>query len=48
MDIDEIKRRIELGEDIIGRKDQFKKILLDDTYPEYLIKNLENFKNWIV
>ena len=48
LNVSEIKRRIELGEDIIGRKDQYKKILLDDTYPEYLIKNLQNFKNWIV
>jgi len=48
LDINEIKKRIELGEDIIGRKDQFKKILLDETYPEYLKKNIENFKNWIV
>jgi len=46
--MDEIIKRIELREDIIGRNDKFKKVDLDNSFPEYLIKNLNNFKDWIV
>ena len=48
MDKDEIAKRIVDREDIIGRNDKFKKIDLDNSFPEYLIKNLNNFKDWIV
>ena len=46
--MDEIIKRIELRQDIIGRNDKFKKVDLDNSFPEYLIKNLNNFKDWIV
>ena len=48
LDKDEITKRILDREDIIGRNDKFKKIDLDNSFPEYLIKNLNNFKDWIV
>ena len=48
LDKDEIAKRIVDREDIIGRNDKFKKIDLDNSFPEYLIKNLNNFKDWIV
>ena len=48
LDKNEIIKRIELGEDIIGRNDKFIKVDLDNSFPEYLIKNLNNFKDWIV
>ena len=43
----EIKKRVELGQDIIGREDNFKKKDIDSTYPDYLIKNIENYKKFI-
>ena len=48
LDKDEIAKRIVNREDIIGRNDKFKKIDLDNSFPEYLIKNLNDFKDWIV
>ena len=43
LDKDEITKEILDREDIIGRNDKFK-IDLDNSFPEYLIKNLNNFK----
>ena len=34
--------------DIIGRDDNYQKIEIDNTYPEYLLKNLEMYKNWVI
>ena len=47
LDINEISKRIELGEDIIGRKDNFYKIELDETFPDYLLDNREKYHEWI-
>ena len=47
LDINEISKRIELGEDIIGRKDNFSKIELDKTFPDYLLDNIEKYHEWI-
>ncbi len=47
LNIEEIKKRISKGEDIIGRKDQFIKIDLDKSFPEYLLANKSNYKDWI-
>ena len=42
------KKKIVSGEDIIGRKDNFEKIELDYSFPEYLIRNKENYRDWII
>ena len=35
--------------DLIGREDKYTKVPLDNTYPTYLIKNIDKYKNeWIV
>jgi beta-1,4-mannosyl-glycoprotein beta-1,4-N-acetylglucosaminyltransferase len=47
LNIKEIEKRIKGGEDIIGREDKFEKVNIDDTYPEYLLKNLNNYKHFI-
>ena len=47
LDLMEIKKKIEQKQDIIGRKDNFKKIQIDETYPEYILKNLSNLSEWI-
>ena len=33
--------------DIIGRDDEFKRILFDESYPDYIIKNKKLFDEWI-
>ena len=44
----EIKKRVELGQDIIGREETYKKIEIDhNKYPTYLIENKEKYKDWI-
>ena len=44
-----IKKSIENRKDIIGRKDEFIKINVDETFPKYLLKNIEKYKEeWIV
>jgi beta-1,4-mannosyl-glycoprotein beta-1,4-N-acetylglucosaminyltransferase len=48
LNIDEIKKKIKEGKDIIGREDNFIKISIDESYPRYLINNINNFKDWIV
>ena len=45
--LNEIAQRVNKGEDIIGRDDKFKKSNLDNTYPEYLIKNMNKYLEWI-
>ena len=46
-DTDLIKKRISLGEDLFHRKIKYKKIDVDESFPEYIYKNKEMFKNWI-
>jgi len=46
--VEEIKKRIEFGEDIIGRKETYKAQKLDESFPEYLLKNKNLYKNWII
>ena len=46
--IEEIQKRIEEGKDIIGRKEIYKAIKLDELFPQYILDNLESYKEWIV
>ena len=48
LNIDEISKRVTKGEDIIGRPDNFFKVDLDETFPEFLLKNKKNYSEWIV
>ena len=47
LDINEIKKRVLKGEDIIGRDDNFNKIPLDSSFPIYLRENKNKYKEWI-
>ena len=47
LNIEEIKKRIENRDDIIGRNDSFNKIKIDETYPKYITNNLSKFSDWI-
>tara|TARA_Y100000996_G_C22471233_1_gene622196 strand:- start:327 stop:1139 length:813 start_codon:yes stop_codon:yes gene_type:complete len=48
LDLEEIKKRIEKKEDIIGRDDKFKKIEINNDYPNYILKNIDKLEEWIV
>ena len=42
-----IEEKIRNGEDIFDRNFVFKKVEIDDKFPEYLINNKKKYKNWI-
>ena len=48
LSVDEIKKRVTSGDDIVGRKDRFEVINLDKRFPEFIIQNFEKYKDWIV
>ncbi len=48
IDQKKIQNKIEKGEDIFERGYKIEKVELDDTFPEYILQNKENLKNWIV
>jgi beta-1,4-mannosyl-glycoprotein beta-1,4-N-acetylglucosaminyltransferase len=48
LDIDEIKKKINTGKDLIGRDESYEKIELDESFPKYILDNLHNYKNWII
>mgnify|MGYP001410211835 CR=1 FL=1 len=49
LELSEIKKNVDSGNDIIGRNDQFIKIKVDQSFPDYLINNIDKYeKNWIV
>ena len=47
LQLNEIKTRISEGKDVIGRKDNFVKIKIDKSYPDYILNNEEVLKDWI-
>ena len=47
-DIKTIDDKISQSKDILGRNFNYKKIRLDNTYPEFILNNREVFKKWIL
>ena len=47
LNLEEIKKNILNRNDIIGRDDQFVKVEIDNTYPEYINNNIDLLENWI-
>ena len=45
--MDIIKRKIENKEDLFDRKHKFKVLNIDLSFPDYIYKNREIFKNFI-
>ena len=43
-----IKLKIKKGQDIFERGFKLEKIDIDEKFPEYILKNKEYFKDWIV
>jgi beta-1,4-mannosyl-glycoprotein beta-1,4-N-acetylglucosaminyltransferase len=48
IDEKKIQSKIEKNEDIFGRGFSLKKIEIADNYPDFIIKNKENLKDWII
>jgi len=48
LQIEEIEKRIKLGQDIIGRKEIYKPIKLNNSFPKYILDNKKNYKDWII
>ena len=48
LNLDEIKKRIDNGSDIIGRNENFKPININNEFPKFILDNKEKFKKWIV
>ena len=47
LNINEIENRVNLGLDIIGRDEIYKVKKLNDEFPDYLLKNLTRYKDWL-
>tara|TARA_Y100000590_G_scaffold198992_1_gene225977 strand:- start:209 stop:1018 length:810 start_codon:yes stop_codon:yes gene_type:complete len=43
-----IKEKIEMKQNIFNLKFTYKKVEIDSSYPEYIIKNKEKYKEWII
>ena len=48
LNLQEIKKRIDQQEDILGRNDKFKIIKINDDYPKYILENINMLNKWIV
>ena len=46
--IDKIKENINKGVDLFNRGYKFTKVEIDETFPEYLVKNKEIYKDFII
>ena len=44
----EIEDSIEKGKNLVGKNEHFKKIKIDDRFPNYITGNLEKFNQWII
>jgi beta-1,4-mannosyl-glycoprotein beta-1,4-N-acetylglucosaminyltransferase len=43
-----ISEKINRGIDIFNRNIEYKKVEIDNSFPEYICKNVEKFKKWII
>ncbi len=44
----EVRDRLILGQDIFGRNAEFKRVEVDESYPEYLLKHIEEYRYLIM
>jgi len=47
-DLESIRKRVDSGLDIFERQYQYKKIPLDQEFPQYILENKSKFKDWIL
>ena len=48
LDLDEVKKRIKNGLDIIGRDEKYRPINLDERFPEYILDKKKELSKWII
>jgi beta-1,4-mannosyl-glycoprotein beta-1,4-N-acetylglucosaminyltransferase len=48
LDENKIKEKIDQGLDLIGRKEKFNVVNIDDNFPKYLLDNISKYSEWIV
>jgi len=48
LEVDEIKKRIKDGLDIIGRDENYKPIKLDERFPDYILNKKKELIDWII
>ena len=46
--IRKIEDKISKGKDLFDRNIKYKAIKIDESFPDYITKNREKFKNWIM
>ena len=46
--IETIKKKISMGIDIFDRDIKYRKIQIDNSFPEYIAKNKDKYKEWII
>jgi len=47
-DLKKIQEKIDKGQDIFNRKNIYKKVEIDETFPKYIVENIEKLKEWII
>ena len=47
-DENKIKEKIMMNQDIFNRGHKLKKVEIDSSFPDYIVNNLDLFKNWII
>lgn len=47
LSVEQIENSIKEGINLVGKEEYFEKIQIDESYPEYILKNIEKYKNWI-
>ena len=48
LNLEEIKKRVNNGLDIIGRDESYQSIELDERFPDYILSKKEELKDWII
>jgi beta-1,4-mannosyl-glycoprotein beta-1,4-N-acetylglucosaminyltransferase len=43
-----IEEKIKKGQDIFDREISYKKVPIDESFPQYILDNKEKFKDWII
>ena len=47
-DVNVIKKKISMGIDLFERGHKYEKVQVDETFPKYLIENIEKYKDYII
>ena len=48
LDVEEIKKKILSGDDIIGRNEKYEVIEINENFPDFIKRNKDKYKNWII